>query len=184
MSDSHARQHRPQINPLGQHWRFERNRKRFADGCGKPKNTSVPFEACLFRKGMEMLAIFWRNCAKNGRPIIEWSLAACLGIMLFTPSLYGQVVEGDRYYSIIDGALTLNGSYEQLQGVEALSQGGYLDLDTIELPGGDLINSTAPFADGVALPFTPQQVIIGVLGRDKRIDIYGHDDHGHHVFRV
>lgn len=46
-------------------------------------------------------------------------------------------VDPDPVITIVDGAITLNGTLKGLAGIEAKSEGGYLSLDSIEIVGGD-----------------------------------------------
>lgn len=102
-------------------------------------------------------------------------MGGVLCCLLLSTSLWSQVIEGDRYYSIESGVLTLNGTFEQLAAIEARSEGGFLSQDVFVLDGTDVeFPSTAPFNEfSLTVLSTPNNVTIGVLGRENRIDISG-----------
>ena len=77
--------------------------------------------------------------------------------------------------SVVDGRLALVGTFVELAGLEVVSAGGFLSLETIEIPPlGDvpLANPFSP-ATGVIVINTPQQIAIGVLGANNRINTAG-----------
>lgn len=86
------------------------------------------------------------------------------------------VPTAEGYASIVDGRIALNGTFHRIAGMEVLSAGGYLSLETIEIPPipvpVPLANPFSP-ADGVIVVNEPGQIVIGVLGADKRVNLEG-----------
>lgn len=100
--------------------------------------------------------------------------AAILILFLAANAVTGQVVEGDRYYTIEDSQIILNGTFEGLAGIEAISGGGFLSLDFVEIPGFGEFDLRSPFpATAVVVDNSAHSVVIGVLGSDNRIDFSG-----------
>lgn len=102
--------------------------------------------------------------------VMHWALiAAVLGGC--------SIVHGQgQAITVEDGRVILNGTYRQLAGIEVQSEGGYLTLDTILIPELDLrLPDKTPFSlsHGTVVQDTPNSIVIGVLGADKRIDIEG-----------
>lgn len=77
--------------------------------------------------------------------------------------------------SIEDGVIVLNGTYKNLAGIEARSDGGYLSLNQIQVAPDLTLDDKSPFSFnvGTVVSNTPNSVVIGVLGEDRRIDIEG-----------
>lgn len=97
-------------------------------------------------------------------------------VLIFTPGLcFAQASRmTDAFASIVDGVLALEGEYIELSGIEALSAGGHLSLQTVEIPGSERTTQlTVPFDRGTVVSDQPEHVIVGVLGEDKRINASG-----------
>ena len=82
-------------------------------------------------------------------------------------------IPGDAAVSVVDGHITLTGTFNQLAGIEALSKRGYLSLETFDIPGGGQVLGVSPFLTASILSNTPNEVVFGVLGGENYIDISG-----------
>lgn len=97
------------------------------------------------------------------------SFVAAMALAFFALPAYAQ-----NTVSIEDGAIVLHGNFNGLAGIEATSEGGHLSVE--RLYGlGFFLESKSPFSlgDGRVVQNTPNAVILGVLGVDKRIDVEG-----------
>ena len=78
-----------------------------------------------------------------------------------------------RFATVQNGRLTLHGSFEFLAGIEVLSKGGHLSLETSpDFQGMQLKKPFNP-GDGIVVRNSPDAVVIGVLGAGRRIYVEG-----------
>ena len=79
----------------------------------------------------------------------------------------------DASVSVVDGAVTLSGEFEQLAGINARSANGHLSLQDADSEG--TFNSVTPFSveGGVVITDKPAHVAIGMRSLRDRIDISG-----------
>lgn len=93
-------------------------------------------------------------------------------LFLLTVAAHGQLAESNVRGHIVDGRLVLEGRLKQLAGIEAMSSDGRLSLDAISV-GEDTHFLTEPFPNGTVVSNTPNIIVIGVLGEEKRVDLEG-----------
>ena len=75
---------------------------------------------------------------------------------------------------IVDGHIQINGTLNQLAGIEALSAAGRLSLDYVDVPGVGRVDLKLPFPGTASVVDNkPTSVVLGVLGAENRIDIEG-----------
>ena len=101
-------------------------------------------------------------------------LIAAMAIASLSSVEYGPIPA--VHYQVIDGRIHLIGTFQQLAGIEVVSAGKHLTLDTLRIPDTDEdIPLKLPFSleDGSIVRNTPTAVVLGVLGAGKRIDIEG-----------
>lgn len=85
--------------------------------------------------------------------------------------LLGGIGADEQYATIEDGVVVLNGTFNGLGGIEARSQAGRLSQRTVAIDGVGTVALTTPFPSGATPIRTSENVVIGILGADKRIDI-------------
>lgn len=83
-----------------------------------------------------------------------------------------EEAEDDRFLTsivarLVGDSVMLDGSVSDFVGIEATSKGGFLSLETIEIPTIGEVPIADPFepATGVILSNTPYYIVIGSLGR-------------------
>lgn len=90
------------------------------------------------------------------------------------PQPHPEADASARYVSLTNGHLVLNGSYDGLAGIEVISIGGFLSLDSMEVPGIGELSLKTPFDQTASVvENTPNAVVMGILGADRRINIDG-----------
>lgn len=106
-------------------------------------------------------------------PYHTTTISLLLGLLI-SSSAWTQVIDGDRYYSIIDSALTLHGTFDGLAGIETISVGGFLSLESQEIPNVGTLDLKYPFPPtATILENAPGTVVLGVLGSENRVNIQG-----------
>ena len=102
------------------------------------------------------------------------TLLAVITFLAVSSAAYGQLSRG--YGSVVDGVVTLNGTFNKLAGINASSKGGYLSrgdgtLSGVTIPG----SGHAPwgFGEPSFIANTPFQISYGVLGSEAAIDVSG-----------
>lgn len=74
--------------------------------------------------------------------------------------------------TVVDGKVVLHGPIFELRGIQARSEGGFLSLESVEIPPLGEVYLADPFtpATGVILQNDPQQVVIGTLGTAANLE--------------
>lgn len=96
-----------------------------------------------------------------------------IAVALVSSATHGQLADTSGY-KVIDGRIHLMGKFQQLSGIQVISEGKHLSLDSRQVPGVGEIPLKLPF-DNRATVVDNQagQVVMGVLGADRRIDVAG-----------
>lgn len=89
------------------------------------------------------------------------------------PAVAQQITNGSA--AVIDGVVTLQGTFNELGGIQVESAGEFLSLETASGPGlpPDLPLRTPFPEDGLVVENGPGRIILGVLGSENQIDISG-----------
>lgn len=82
----------------------------------------------------------------------------------------GGIAADEQYISIVDGMVTLNGTFEDFSAIEVTTTGGALSQQTVELDGIGTVSLTTPFSGGQVIQ-KDNSITLGVLGADKALDI-------------
>lgn len=82
---------------------------------------------------------------------------------------------GPEFVSVVDGYVSLTGTFNELAGLEVRSIGGYLAIETIDVPGVGEVELKTPFpiSPATVLENSPHVIVLGVLGAQNRISIEG-----------
>lgn len=85
--------------------------------------------------------------------------------------ILGGVASDEKYASIVDGAVTINGTFENLSGIEVrATRDGQIELETIEIGDVGSISVTTPFESGRTI-VRDRVIVLGAAGRDNQLNI-------------
>lgn len=120
-------------------------------------------------KGTQPLA-FVAGPAENYAQCAAIEPGIIVGARSFS-GILGGVASDEQFASIVDGAVTINGTFERFSGIEVRAeQSGLISLQTIDIEGIGTVSLNTPFESGRTI-VRDDVIVLGAVGSENQLEI-------------